>query len=91
MRYLSILILACASCAPVPAIGIELVGDKIVATPEERHILTQCHRLGGCFVASNAQLEVMVEAPQQQIIEIAARRAAELVHEARQSCRRSGT
>lgn len=91
MRYLSILILACVSCTPVPAVAIELEGDKVITTPEERHILTQCHRLGGCYVVTQAQLAMAFEAVQQQTIEIAAQRAAELVHEAKQSCRRSGT
>lgn len=91
MRYLAMLALACASCAPVPAVGIELQGDEAMVTQEERHKLTLCHRQGGCYIVTQAELAQAFQYIQQQTIEIASQRAAEMVHEARQSCRRSGT
>lgn len=91
MRYLAMLALACASCAPVPVVAIELVDGKVITTPEEQHKLTLCHRQGGCYVVTQAELAQAFQYIQQQTIEIATQRAAELVHEAEQSCRRSGT
>lgn len=91
MRYLSVLILAFSSCAPVPAVAIELEDGKAAVTPEERHNLTQCHRQGGCYIVTQAELAEAFQMIQQQTIDVLAQRAAELVHEARQSCRRSGT
>lgn len=90
IKLSALLILACASCSPVPAIGIELVGDNPSVTPEERHKLTLCHRQGGCYIVTQSELAQAFQLIQQQTIEIAAQRAAEMVQDAKQSCRRIG-
>ena len=91
MRYLAMLALACASCSPVPAVAIELEGDKATVTQEERHKLTLCARQGGCYIVTQAELAQAFEMVQQKTLETAAQWTAEKLQEAKQSCRRGGT
>lgn len=89
-KILALVTVACASCSPVPLVAIELAGDKVAATPEERHKLTQCHRQGGCYIVTQAELAQAFQMIQQQTMELAAVWAAQKLQEAAQSCRRGG-
>lgn len=82
MRYLATLTLACVSCAPVPAAAIELGGTKVIVTPEERHLLTQCHRQGGCVVVSSADVMQLIQEVQLRTIEVAASVAKQEIEKA---------
>lgn len=88
MRYLSVLTLACASCSPVPVVAVDLVGDTIVATAQERHKLTQCHRHDGCYIVTGTEIAVMAENLKNQIVAAASVVAAQMIQEANESCRK---
>lgn len=88
MRILTLLSLFCASCTPVPALAIELVGDQIVVTPEERATLAQCIHQGGCIVVSRAEVMLVMQQVQRQTIEIAADVATKEVEKAVEICRK---
>jgi len=92
IKLSAFLTLACVSCAPVPAVAIEMEGDnKVFVTPEERHKLTQCHRQGGCYVVTQAEVDQAVHQVRQQAFQEAAVFTAAEVKKAAESCRRSGT
>lgn len=90
IKLSAFLILAYVSCAPAPAVAIELVGEQVTVTPQERHRLTECHRHGGCMIVTQAELVRAFQALQAETIEIAAGVAAREIEAAAKSCRRIG-
>lgn len=57
-RATLLLLIACVSCTPVPAV--ELDGGKIILTPAERARLQVCAQQGGCHVVTVAQIAEIV-------------------------------
>lgn len=79
MRALSLLFLACVSCSPVPALGIELVDGKPMLTMQEFEQLKICQSAGGCYIVTLKALEAMVD----KTIEVT------LIESAKRGCRRN--
>lgn len=79
MRALSLLFLACASCSPVPALGIELVDGKPMLTVQEVERMKACKTDGGCYIVTLKALEMMID----KTIEVT------LIESEKRSCRRN--
>jgi len=54
------LTLMLASCAPVPAYAIEMQGDKVTLTDEDKETLTVCKEQGGCHVWTDAEIKMLI-------------------------------
>lgn len=57
MKHLALLALIFS----LPVAAIELDGDKVVLTPQERLRMSQCVEQGGCFIVTRAQLDAVVD------------------------------
>ena len=60
-RLILLLCLACVQCGPIPAVAIELVGNKVVLTPGERQMMDTCATQGGCLIITVRALEATVD------------------------------
>lgn len=61
MKHLAALLaFACVSCAPVPAVAIELDGKTAVLSPAEILRMADCKDQGGCFIVTRRAMDALV-------------------------------
>lgn len=85
MKYAALLLtVACVSCAPVPAIGIELVSGVVTLSPAEQAGMQTCKAQGGCFIITRRALDGLLD----RLADIAANAVAVATEEAKADCRK---
>ena len=52
--------LVLSTCAPIPAYSIEMVGDKVTLSDEDKETLTVCKEQGGCHVWTDAEIKMLI-------------------------------
>jgi hypothetical protein len=54
------LTLMLASCSPVPLYAIEMQGDKVTLSDEDKETLTVCKEQGGCHVWTDVEIKLLI-------------------------------
>lgn len=61
--------LALTMCSPVPAFSIEMDGEKVVLSEEDKDALKVCKEQGGCHVWTDAEIRQLLSVWAQKVVE----------------------